>query len=142
MRYYSDSSSFGQRTFFRNFVWNVCLGTFLEFLHPSPMCVKVGGGGLPTQYQTIFGHQQGVRIQLNSTQFWHYLSRDSIFRKWRPLSHKTALHYRCQSKAQVVTCASDQPATNEITRPGCYLYFWPAGYKSEVHSYNSLLGCN
>lgn len=131
MRYYSDSSSFGQRTFFRNFVWNVCLGTFLEFLHPSPMCVKVGGGGLPTQYQTIFGHQQGVwefnLIQLNSDTIYREIaysasedlcptrlpSTTGANPKPRLLLVLLTNQLQMRSQGRVVTYTSDQLAISQ-----------------------------
>ena len=37
-------------------------------------------------------------VSYNSTQFWHNLLRDSIgFHRLRAQSHKSALHFRCQS---------------------------------------------
>lgn len=46
-------------------------------------------------------------VTYDSTQFWHYLPGKSLrFHKLRAPSHKSALHFRCQSQDQVVTHAS------------------------------------
>lgn len=50
----------------------------------------------------------------NSTQFWHYLPRDVTCWEFGP------------------TKLSHPPFQIPITSPGCYLWFWLIGYKSEV----------
>lgn len=76
-------------------------------------------GGVPTSGNSPVT----ICLLYNSTQFWHYLSRDSIkFRRLRGQSYKIAplyiccklkvstipfLDFICQSEVQVVTCTDE-----------------------------------
>ena len=62
-------------------------------------------------------------VSCNSTQFWHYLSGYSVrFHRLRAQSYKTA------------PPSPQMP----ISGTGCYQYFWPTSYKSEVPTTPSL----
>ena len=97
------------------------------------------------QFKFVWRGHQFLRCQLG--QFWHYLTRDRIrFHRLRVQSYRTAHfchpHFRCQSKPQVVSCASHglaicgvshKPLLGlhvSVTGLSCYLYLWLTGYKS------------
>ena len=97
-------------------------------------------------------------VSYNWTQFWHCPPRDSIrFHRVRAQSHKTTLHIRHQSQAQVVTLCimllnnklqiegSYDPfpgLQTPVASPHCYPYLWPTSYKSEVPMTPSLGSIN
>ena len=77
---------------------------------PFPVCV----GGFPHQQINL---QDTSWVSYNLTQFWHYLSRNSI----------GFLRLRIQSYMTAIT-----PPQMPVTNPGCYLCFWQTSYRLEV----------
>ena len=72
---------------------------FEGFLHSFLL-----SGGFPILPQ----YRMPADCSATTTPSWHHLSRGSIrFHRLRAQSCKTTLCFRCQSKAQAVTCASD-----------------------------------
>ena len=127
----------------------------------SNVCVCVcWQGGAGSSHTTPSNSRTPVwclGIQINSDPLPRYRVR---FQRLRAQSYKTLPcappplpHFRCQRQAHaVVACASDplpinwrfqwsSPIRMPITSPGCYLYFRPTGYKSEVPT-KLLLGFN
>ena len=86
-------------------------------------------GGIPTPTSNS---QQSPKIQLNTDRSTH---RQHHIPQEMGSVPKTTLHFRCQSQAHVVNCASDQLGTTWwsqqlpqlrllIPGPDSYLYFW------------------
>lgn len=87
------------------FCVDICLKNLLAIYIPTSVFSH-------TTKEQFSRHQLGV---LNSTQFWHHLSGESIrFHRLKAQSHSKAhpFPFRCQFQGQVVTGPSDQLATN------------------------------
>ena len=71
---------------------------------------------IPVLWFGFFSSPQAILRHHNSTQPWHCLPRDSIrLHRLRVGSYKTAPNpypFRCQFQVQIVTCVSDQLATD------------------------------
>ena len=64
----------------------------------------------PHHHQAIHRHHQGVE---NSTQFWHYLPRNSVRGCHLKFSLTPSSDFKHQLQVPVVNCTSDQPAINQ-----------------------------
>lgn len=109
-----------------------------RFLDPIPMCGGRGVSPTPTSNSLDISW-----VSCNSTQLGYHVLRESI-RSHRSKAQSymnVPMNFRHQSQAQIIICASNQPAIDwlskflelqrPITMPDCYLYFIVT-YKSEV----------
>ena len=102
-------------------MWTIFSQDMVMFLIPVQMCVFGGeGGGLPHQ-QAMLWHQPSV-LWFNS------------IRTLPPWTMSQIPQVKDQPRKTPFLISPSPTAhfQTPITSPGCYLYFWPAGYRSEV----------
>ena len=112
-------------------------------------------GGLPHNIKLLWDIS---RMSENSTQFWHYLPRQSIGFQWLGVQfYKRIFTLQLQTSVGspgyhlffwLTVYRLEVPKTPLLqlqtpgTHPGCYLYFWPTDYRSDVPPTSSLGSVN
>ena len=108
------------RTIFLDFCRKLiycCINKFCSWTQFLSVCGQGRGWGGCSQTNEQFS--DASKVSKNSIHFWPYLTGDWIRFHWkRAQFHHTLLHFRCQSRVQLVTCASDQLVINQR-------FLWP-----------------